>query len=431
MAQKFVWKGSRRQLLSGSATASLGLAGLALVGCGDDDDSSKSTATSVPGGGTTASSSPTSAAPFKLTKDITLGFMSSFTGPLAPIYAPFANSAKTAIAEINESGGIAGVKVSMIEADDQSNPANVPAAALGLVDKKVNFCLGPVGSNAISASPALNQAKIVQFGYSDNAKLADPKQFPYSFRYVWSPEQSAKFIVDYYKKQGWDKIAILAENTVFGQTDFAATEAYMKTQNMKPTVSEFFPSATSDFVQLLKKVKDAGSQAIVWWTQGGPEGTSVLLSMESISFRMPIGGIGLFYPGGGKISQEILNQAYGFGYKRQSYSDTEKTAPKVIELRDNIKKRFGAESLGFTGIAVSPFYDMVYHLKAAIEGSKSVESDVIVKWMEKNPYDGVLANYNAITDKDHTVIDVNQITLTTIGSFDPANVPFQRRAPGL
>ena len=71
------------------------------------------------------------------------------------------------------------------------------------------------------------------------------------------------------------------------------------------------------------------------------------------------------------------------------------------------------------------------HLKAAIEGSKSVESDVIVKWMEKNPYDGVLANYNAITDKDHTVIDVNQITLTTIGSFDPANVPFQRRAPGL
>jgi branched-chain amino acid transport system substrate-binding protein len=417
--------------LAGGATAGLGLAGLALVGCGDDDDNSKTTATSPSGAGTTPSSSAGTAAPFKLTKDITLGFMSSFTGPLAPIYAPFANSAKTAIAEINESGGIAGVKISMIEADDASNPANVPAAALGLVDKKVNFCLGPVGSNAISASPALNQAKIVQFGYSDNGKLADPKQFPYSFRYVWSPEQSAKLIVDYYKKQGWEKIAILAENTVFGQTDTAATEAYMKSLNMKPTVSEFFPSGTSDFVALLKKAKDAGSQAIIWWTQGGPEGTSVLLSAESISFRMPIGGIGLFYPGGGKISPEILNQAFGFQWKRTTYTDSEKVPQKTIALRDAIKTRFGADSLGFTGIAVSPFYDMVYHLKAAIEGAKSVESDAVIKWLEKNPYDGVLAKYSAVTDKDHSVTDVDQITLGVIGSFDPANVPFQHRAPGL
>lgn len=422
MAQQFVWKGSRRRLLAGGATAGLGIVGLTLVGCGGDD-SPKSTPTTGAG----ASNS----GPFKLTKDISLGFMSSFTGPLATIYAPFANSAKLAISEINDSGGIAGAKLTMIEADDQSNAANVPAAALGLVDKKVTFCLGPVGSNAISASPALNQAKIVQFGYSDNAKLADPKAFPYSFRYVWSPEQSAKFIVDYYKKQGWEKIAILAENTVFGQTDLAATEAYMKSVNLKPTVSEFFPSGTSDFVALLKKAKDAGSQAIIWWTQGGPEGTSVLLSMESISFRMPIGGIGLFYPGGGKISPEILNQAFTFQWKRTTYTDSEKTPAKTIALRDAIKAKYGADALGFTGIAVSPFYDMVYHLKAAIEGAKSAEPDAVVKWLEKNPYDGVIAKYSAITDKEHSVSDVDQITLGVIGSFDPANVPFQHRAPGL
>ena len=80
---------------------------------------------------------------------------------------------------------------------------------------------------------------------------------------------------------------------------------------------------------------------------------------------------------------------------------------------------------------MSPFYDMVYHLKAAIEGAKSVDSQAVVKWMETNPYSGVLADYKAITAQDHTVNDVAQITLGVLGSWDDKNIPFYRRAKGL
>jgi branched-chain amino acid transport system substrate-binding protein len=317
----------------------------------------------------------------------------------------------------------------LIEADDQSNPANVTPAALGLIDKKVSFCLGPIGSNAISASPQLNQGKIVQFGYSDNPKLSDPKQFPYSFRYVWSPEQSSKLIVDYYRDQGWDKIAVLAENTVFGQTDAPTTESYLKEKKLTPTVFEYFQPGTTDFVPLLRKVQDAGSEAIVWWTQGGPEGAAVLRNMDSIKLNIPIGGIGLFVFGLiGQVSPDVLNRAYSFAWKNTTYNDDDKVPQKTIELRDKLK---ALDQLGPTGSGLSPFYDMVYHLKEAIEGADSTNSDEVVEWMEKNDFEGVIANYTAVTDKSHTVNEVDQITLSQLGSFDANNIPFYRRAPGL
>ena len=79
MSDILKWRGNRRRLLGASTAAGAGLAGLALVGCGDDDDD----------GGTAE------------TGDIQVGFISSFTGPLAPIYAPFINGSKLAIEEIN------------------------------------------------------------------------------------------------------------------------------------------------------------------------------------------------------------------------------------------------------------------------------------------------------------------------------------------
>ena len=61
-----------------------GLAGLTILGCGDDDDA---------GDGT-------------IQGDINVGFISSFTGPLATVYAPFVNGAKLAIKEIASKHGL-------------------------------------------------------------------------------------------------------------------------------------------------------------------------------------------------------------------------------------------------------------------------------------------------------------------------------------
>lgn len=430
---------SRRTFLRGGAAAGAGLAGLALVGCGGGDDNKQATTTnatpqsssgSPAAQASVAATSGTSA--FKLdTSDIGVGFISSFNGPLAPIYAEFVAGAKLAIDEINDKGGIGGAKMSLVQADDQSNPAQVPAAALGLVDKKIKFCCGPIGSNAISASPALNQGKIIQAGYSDNPELANVSKFPYSFRFVWSAEQSSKLLVDYYMKQlSIDKIAVLGENTVYGQTDLPTTIKYLEGLGMKPVLQEYFQPGTADFVPLLRKVQDAGAKGIVWWTQGGPEGVTIIRNMEDIKLNIPIAGIG-FIAGVLKtaVPADRLESVYSVAWKRTTYSDTEKAPQKYLDFQKRLDAVNGLGMLGSGGTA--PFYDYIYYLKAAIEGTKGLDTKAIVEWMEKNAYDGVIANYSAITNKDHSTTKEDQITLGVIGSYDQPTRPLLRRAKGL
>jgi ABC-type transport system substrate-binding protein len=55
----------RRRVLAGGSAAAVGMAGLALVGCGDDDDNTKTTASPATGGGASPSASAASSAPVK------------------------------------------------------------------------------------------------------------------------------------------------------------------------------------------------------------------------------------------------------------------------------------------------------------------------------------------------------------------------------
>jgi len=427
---------SRRSLVRGGSVGA-GLLGLIAIACGGNDDKTSSATTprasgAANAGTQTAAIQATGAADLKLnTNEVGIGFISSFTGPLAPIYAEFVAGAKLAIDEINQKGGLGGAQFKLIEADDQSNPAQVTAAALGLVDKKISFCCGPIGSNAISASPALNQGKIIQAGYSDNPELANASKFPYTFRFVWSPEQSSKLLVDYYTKQlNIDKIAVLGENTVYGQTDLPTTTKYMESVGLKPTVSEYFAPGTADFVPLLRKVQDTGSKGIIWWTQGGPEANTVIRNMGDINMNIPIAGIGF---SAGQLKPNIpgdrLNNVFSVGWKRTSYTATEPAPEKYLAWQKKLEAAGGLGKLGSGGTA--PFYDFINYVVAGITATKGLDSKAIVEYMQKTPYDGVLANYSAITDKDHSTTKEDQITLGVIGSYEEAKRPLLLRAKGL
>lgn len=459
------WRRSvnRRGFVRGSAAMGAGLFGLAVAGCSSNNNNSGNKATTAasatkaaaasaaapasptraatgtpsttgaasPTGAATTSGSP-AASSVKLTAPVSFAFLSSFSGPLAPIYAEFVSGAQLAIDEINTAGGIGGQKLTMVQADDQSNPAQVPAATLGVVDKKIGFCMGPIGSNAISASQALSAAKIIQCGYSDNPALTDTSKYPYSFRFVWSAEQSSKLIVDYLTKTvKATKIAVLGENTVYGQTDLPTTTKYMDSVGLKPTVNEYFAPGTADFTPLLRKAQDAGTQAIIWWTQGGPEGATVLKNMNDLKLDIPIVGIGLD-PGHalkGVLPDSQLEKVWNVSWKRLTYSDSEPISAKVKTWNQKLGAAGGLGKTGSGGSA--PFYDFVYFIKAGIEGTGGVDSATIVKWMESHPYDGLVAAFNGITAKDHSTVKDDSISLGVDGSWNATDKVFQKRPPGL
>jgi len=70
-------------------------------------------------------------------------------------------------------------------------------------------------------------------------------------------------------------------------------------------------------------------------------------------------------------------------------------------------------------------------MKAAIERTGGTDSTAIVKYMESNPYDGVIASFDGITAKDHSTVKDGSISLGVLSSWQPTDKVFLKRPAGL
>jgi urea transport system substrate-binding protein len=114
MEQLNYWQGlnrnrlSRRRFLAGTAFAGAGLLAAGVVGCGGGEEK--------PSGTPGAEKTPAGANEFRL------GVVGPLTGVAAPYVTLMPNTARMAVDEINEAGGILGLPVRMILQDDLSEP---------------------------------------------------------------------------------------------------------------------------------------------------------------------------------------------------------------------------------------------------------------------------------------------------------------------
>ena len=87
-------------------------------------------------------------------QDAKIGGLFAITGPIASLVPPIVESAKLAVKQVNEQGGIGkGGKLEMIIADGGCNPQTAAAAARKLVDvDKVAGIVGELCSGAVIAA---------------------------------------------------------------------------------------------------------------------------------------------------------------------------------------------------------------------------------------------------------------------------------------
>ena len=103
-----------------------------ILACGDDEKET---------GGGSAATSPAHSAPLKI------GGLMSFTGDLSKFGQPIFNGAELAVSEINESGGVLGNPVQLVQADDGTSPQLGVNEARRLVDvEKVQAIIGGLSS---------------------------------------------------------------------------------------------------------------------------------------------------------------------------------------------------------------------------------------------------------------------------------------------
>ncbi|ALG86127.1 ABC transporter substrate-binding protein [Gordonia phthalatica] len=199
---------------------------------------------------------------------LTIGLVTSQTGPASQLGIGELQGARLAIDEINKNGGVNGKAVELITADDQSNPSQTVLQVRKMLGR-VDGIVGPSTSGPCKAIQELvATAKIVDYCLSPGVR---PKSDGWQWSASVSTEDLAVALVEYWKAQGITKIGLLSSTDSSGSDGAKAVKAAIAGEPgmVLTAASTFIPDAVSVTAQLGQIARTAPQGLVVWATGAG------------------------------------------------------------------------------------------------------------------------------------------------------------------
>lgn len=290
-----------------------------------------------------------------------IGSIGPVTGAAAIYGEAVKNGAELAINEINEAGGINGVKIEFNFQDDENDPEKAVNAYNTLKDWGMQALLGTVTSAPCVA--VSNEAQ------ADNMFLLTPSgtavecvQYDNAFRVCFSdPMQGlecAKYISDNALAK---KVAVIYDSSdVYSTGVYNSFAAEAKKDGLDIVAAEAFTAESkTDFSVQLQKAKDAGAE-LVFLPFYYSEAALVLQQAAGMNYA-PIffGCDGM----DGILGVAGFDPANAQNLMFLSPFTPTSTDEMVVEFVKNFEEEFGHTPIQFAADA----YDGVYALKAAME----------------------------------------------------------------
>ncbi|HLY99346.1 MAG TPA: ABC transporter substrate-binding protein [Candidatus Angelobacter sp.] len=195
---------------------------------------------------------------------IRIGVVTSLTGNLAPFGEAHQRGYAIALDELNAKG-VLGKKIELDIYDDQSRSDQAVQGVSKLVDQdRVPVVLGAYSSESTKAMiPAMIQRQtplLIPTATADN--VMDSKS-PWVFRVCAGAGDYAKATVAFLKDNGSPKtIAIVYENTNFGQSNMKAMDAAARAAGMSVVAVESYETKSPDYRAVLQRVKQKDPDVI-------------------------------------------------------------------------------------------------------------------------------------------------------------------------
>ena len=196
---------------------------------------------------------------------IKIGVITSLTGSQAAFGEAHKNGYAIAVDEINAKGGVLGKKIELDFYDDQSKPDQAVQGVSKLIDQdNVPIILGSYSSEstkAIVGSVTQRETPlIIPTATADN--VMDSKS-PWVFRICAGATDYAKATIAFLKANGAPKsMAIVYENTNFGQANMKAMTAAAKEAGINLVAVESYEAKSPDYKAVLQRVKQANADVI-------------------------------------------------------------------------------------------------------------------------------------------------------------------------
>jgi branched-chain amino acid transport system substrate-binding protein len=198
---------------------------------------------------------------------IRVGVITSLTGPQAAFGAAHKLGYQIASSEINAKGGVLGKQIEIIYYDDQGKPDQAVQGASKLMDQDhVAIILGAYSSETTRAVlPAVTQKSVPLIMPTATADNVVETGSPWVFRICAGAKAYAAAMADFLKNNGAPKtVAIIYENTNFGQANGKAMEAAAPAAGMTVVANEAYQASSPDYKALLQRVKDKDPEVIYY-----------------------------------------------------------------------------------------------------------------------------------------------------------------------
>lgn len=324
-----------------------------------------------------------------------IGVIGPFTGASADFGIPMLNGIQQAVDEINAGGGYLGRKLEIVRKDDQANPDVGLKLSQELVAEKVaatiGFCNTGVAAKSLEVYQTHKLPLIIPCATGTPLTAKYPGPASYIFRTSPSDGIQAPFVVEDIVKRGWDKVAILADTTGYGEAGLKDVEAALAARQLKPVHVARFELGVKDLGEPLKAARAAGANVVFSYTVG-PENAVIARGRQALGWKVPqVGAWTLSFPffiEGGKEAAEGALMAQSF--------IAEPSNERRASFLTSYARKYKVRKIPVP-MAAAQGYDAVYvlvHSLFGIRDGKLTGPAIKAALESKNrPYYGVIATY--------------------------------------
>ena len=316
-------------------------------------------------------------------KSIKIGFVSTFSGPVAVIGNNMRDSFELALDHLGHKMG--GLPVEVIYEDDGFKPEVGKQKTQKLIESDhVDFITGYIWSNVLLASvkPAVDSKTFIISANAGPHELAGELCSPYFFSTSWQNDQTPAAVGIYMNQKGVKSVFLIGPNYAAGKDMLAGVASTFKGKVVGQELTTW--PAQLDFSAELAKAKaanpdaifvfypgKAGVQFLAQYAQAGLKGKIPLYTAFTIDeLSLPLQkDLALGVPGAQEWVNDLPNEA-----NKKFVADFEKKYP------GHKPSFYGAQS-----------YDAAYLINSAVVATKGNVSDkaAVQKAMEKADFKSV------------------------------------------
>lgn len=359
---------------------------------------------------------------------VKIGISGPFTGGSAAMGVSMRDGVKLATQEINKAGGVLGKQIQLVERDDEAkNELGVQIAQELINKEQVVATVGFINTGvSLAAQRFYQEAEIpVMNNVSTGTLVTQQFKAPehkanYIFRNAANDTIQSAMVAEAVKKNGYTKIAIIADSTNYGQLGRADLEKALAERGIKPVAVEKFNIGDTDMTAQALRAKDAGADVVLTYAIG-PELAQTVNAVVKLGWKVPVMGswtlsMASFIDAAGANGEGVMMPQTFIQLpstpKRKSFIEAYQAAYKVDRIPSPVSAAQG--------------YDSMYLLAAAINQAKSTDGRKIREALENltTKVEGVVTTYEKpFSATDHEAITSNIPVLGIVkgGRVVPAN----------